>query len=121
MAEQRGIQEKGATMRLGAYECALEARHPRRRGLRHGHRLASATATATRSTTPTAINSNPPASSFPASTPNATSSRSWNWRETHPWFLAVQFHPEFQSKPNRAHPLFAAFIAAGMKRHQGKA
>ena len=34
----------------------------------------------------------------------------------HPWFLAVQFHPEFQSKPNRAHPLFAAFIAATMKR-----
>jgi len=27
----------------------------------------------------------------------------------------VQFHPEFQSKPNRAHPLFAAFIAAAIK------
>jgi CTP synthase len=36
----------------------------------------------------------------------------------HPWFLAVQFHPEFQSKPNRAHPLFAAFIAAAIK-HKG--
>ena len=34
----------------------------------------------------------------------------------HPWFLAVQFHPEFQSKPNRAHPLFAAFIAAAIRR-----
>ena len=33
----------------------------------------------------------------------------------HPWFLGVQFHPEFQSKPNRAHPLFAAFIAATIK------
>jgi len=33
----------------------------------------------------------------------------------HPWFLAVQFHPEFQSKPNRAHPLFAAFIAAAIR------
>ena len=33
----------------------------------------------------------------------------------HPWFLAVQFHPEFQSKPNKAHPLFAAFIAAALK------
>jgi len=31
--------------------------------------------------------------------------------EDHPWFVAVQFHPEFQSKPNRAHPLFRAFIA----------
>jgi len=33
----------------------------------------------------------------------------------HPWFVAVQFHPEFQSKPNQAHPLFAAFIAATLK------
>ena len=33
----------------------------------------------------------------------------------HPWFVAVQFHPEFQSKPNEAHPLFAAFIKAAMK------
>ena len=32
----------------------------------------------------------------------------------HPWFLAVQFHPEFQSKPNKAHPLFASFIAAAL-------
>jgi CTP synthase len=39
----------------------------------------------------------------------------------HPWFLAVQFHPEFQSKPNRAHPLFAAFIAATIKHRQGHA
>jgi CTP synthase len=27
----------------------------------------------------------------------------------------VQFHPEFQSKPNKAHPLFAAFVAAAIK------
>jgi CTP synthase len=40
----------------------------------------------------------------------------------HPWFVAVQFHPEFQSKPNRAHPLFAAFIAAAIRnRRHGKA
>ena len=30
----------------------------------------------------------------------------------HPWFIAVQFHPEFKSKPTRPHPLFAAFVAA---------
>ena len=35
----------------------------------------------------------------------------------HPWFLAVQFHPEFQSKPLRPHPLFAAFVEAG-RRHR---
>jgi CTP synthase len=30
----------------------------------------------------------------------------------HPWYLAVQFHPEFRSKPTRPHPLFAAFVNA---------
>jgi CTP synthase len=32
----------------------------------------------------------------------------------HPWGLGVQFHPEFQSKPIAAHPLFRSFIAAGV-------
>jgi CTP synthase len=35
----------------------------------------------------------------------------------HPWFVAVQFHPEFKSKPLRPHPLFAGFVAAS---HQHK-
>ena len=30
---------------------------------------------------------------------------------SHPWFLAVQFHPELKSKPFDTHPLFASFIA----------
>ena len=29
----------------------------------------------------------------------------------HPWFVAVQFHPEFQSRPLKPHPLFASFVA----------
>ena len=36
----------------------------------------------------------------------------------HPWFIAVQFHPEFQSKPLSPHPLFAGFVSAA---HQHKA
>lgn len=32
----------------------------------------------------------------------------------HPWFVGVQFHPEFQSKPDKAHPLFREFIKASM-------
>ena len=32
----------------------------------------------------------------------------------HPWFVAVQFHPEFKSQPTRPHPLFCGFIAAAM-------
>jgi CTP synthase len=33
----------------------------------------------------------------------------------HPWYLAVQFHPEFRSKPTRPHPLFAAFVEASYR------
>ena len=33
----------------------------------------------------------------------------------HPWFLAVQFHPEFQSRPLKPHPLFASFVAAAFR------
>lgn len=33
----------------------------------------------------------------------------------HPWYVGVQFHPEFKSKPNAAHPLFANFIASALK------
>ncbi|MCO6454227.1 MAG: CTP synthase [Pirellulaceae bacterium] len=35
----------------------------------------------------------------------------------HPWFVAVQFHPEFKSKPTKAHPLFAGFVGAAIERH----
>ncbi|HZL89252.1 MAG TPA: CTP synthase [Pirellulaceae bacterium] len=35
----------------------------------------------------------------------------------HPWFLAVQYHPEFKSKPTKAQPLFAAFVGAAIERH----
>ena len=38
----------------------------------------------------------------------------------HPWFVAVQFHPEFKSKPTAAHPLFAAFIKAAVERHSSR-
>ena len=37
---------------------------------------------------------------------------------SHPWFVAVQFHPEFQSKPLRPHPLFTSFVEAA-HRHAG--
>lgn len=36
----------------------------------------------------------------------------------HPWFLAVQYHPEFKSKPLAPHPLFHGFIEAALNRHQ---
>ncbi len=36
-------------------------------------------------------------------------------RDVHPWFVAVQFHPEFKSRPNRPHPLFNGFIKASLE------
>jgi CTP synthase len=36
----------------------------------------------------------------------------------HPWFIAVQFHPEFLSKPEAPHPLFREFIAASINQNQ---
>jgi CTP synthase len=38
----------------------------------------------------------------------------------HPWFVAVQFHPEFKSKPTCAHPLFAGFVGAAIKKNETK-
>lgn len=38
----------------------------------------------------------------------------------HPWFVATQFHPEFKSRPNRAHPLFRDFIGAARKYQENK-
>ena len=37
----------------------------------------------------------------------------------HPWYVACQFHPEFQSKPNAPHPLFEGFIAACLVSESG--
>jgi CTP synthase len=39
---------------------------------------------------------------------------------SHPWFVAVQFHPEFQSRPLRPHPLFASFVEAAHRHKTGQ-
>jgi CTP synthase len=39
----------------------------------------------------------------------------------HPWFLGCQFHPELKSRPNRPHPLFAAFIGAALAHQRPQA
>jgi len=38
----------------------------------------------------------------------------------HPWFLAVQYHPEFKSKPTKPQPLFAGFIGAAVARNKSR-
>ena len=39
----------------------------------------------------------------------------------HPWYVAVQFHPEFKSKPRKPHPLFAGFVEAAHRYKQATA
>jgi CTP synthase len=41
-------------------------------------------------------------------------------RPTHPFYVATQAHPEFKSRPNRPHPLFAAFVRAALERAEGR-
>jgi CTP synthase len=38
----------------------------------------------------------------------------------HPWFIGVQYHPEFKSQPTRPHPLFAGFVGAALARHAAR-
>jgi CTP synthase len=38
----------------------------------------------------------------------------------HPWFVAVQYHPEFKSQPHAAHPLFIGFVEAALERHRAR-
>ena len=117
MDEQRHVVLKGGTMRLGAYECKLKPGTLARKAYgqdmvseRHRHRFE--------------VNND-----YVARLEKAGLVFSgWNPKhglveitelKNHPWFLGVQCHPEFKSKPNKAHPLFAAFIAAAI-RHQKK-
>jgi CTP synthase len=41
-------------------------------------------------------------------------------KDKHPFFVATQAHPEFKSRPNRPHPLFAAFVGAALERAEGR-
>ncbi len=41
-------------------------------------------------------------------------------REVHPYYVATQAHPEFKSRPDRAHPLFSGLIAAAVARQQAE-
>jgi CTP synthase len=119
MEEQRGVQEKGGTMRLGAQPAVLAegtksaAAYGRTRiSERHRHRYE--------------FNPKYRAELERAGMVIAGTSPDGSLVEIveladHPWFVAVQFHPEFKSKPTAAHPLFAGLVAAAVERHAGSA
>jgi CTP synthase len=112
MEEQQSVRERGGTMRLGSWPCVLAPRSLAQQAYgspsvheRHRHRYE--------------INNDYRNDfrerGFVASgtSPDGTIVEIME-QPGHPWFLAVQFHPEFKSKPTKAHPLFRDFIAASL-------
>ena len=118
LEEQRGVTHKGGTMRLGAQPCALEEGSPRRPVMAK-RSSASGIAIATNSTR--TISSDFEAAGFVVTgvNPDRKLAEIVELRD-HPWFVAVQFHPEFKSKPQHPHPLFFGFIEAAINRHQAR-
>ncbi|MDR3309942.1 MAG: CTP synthase [Oscillospiraceae bacterium] len=113
MPDQIGITKKGGTMRLGKYPCVLEK--DSRAGAaygeaeiseRHRHRYE--------------FNNEFREKLSEKGLRLVGLSPNGNLVEVvelpdHPWFVGVQFHPCLKSRPNRAHPLFRAFVAASLR------
>ena len=114
MEEQKGLEQTGGTMRLGAYRCRL-APDSLLHGLygedevfeRHRHRYefnnAYIEAFAAHGLRVAGVN------------PERNLVEAVELVE-HPWFVGVQFHPEFKSRPNRPHPLFTGLVGAAIRR-----
>ena len=112
MQDQKTLEDKGATMRLGAYSCTLKnesvaysAYEKEDVSERHRHRFE--------------FNNNYRKEFESKGLRISGINPERNLVEIievegHPWFVGVQFHPEFQSKPNKAHPLFASFVEASL-------
>ena len=108
LSEQRGVEDKGGTMRLGAYPCHLlqgsrayqaygadqvTERHRHRYEFNNAYRALLAHA----GLIPSGVS------------PDGSLVEICELRD-HPWMLGTQFHPEFLSRPDRPHPLFRDFI-----------
>jgi CTP synthase len=114
--EQRAITDKGGTMRLGAQPARLE---PESRAAqcyqtpqiseRHRHRYEFNN-----------VYRQQFAAHGMAVTATSPDGKLVEVVEIpeHSWFVAVQYHPEFKSKPTAAHPLFAGFVTAAIDRHK---
>lgn len=114
MVEQRGIVNKGGTMRLGAFPCALIS------GTR-AQQIYKASSVMERHRHRFEFNNKYKAMFEKNGMVASGICKERDLVEIvelpdHPWFVGVQFHPEFKSKPLAPHPLFVHFIKAGLKR-----
>lgn len=114
MDDQKDIVDKGATMRLGSYECALvegsragKAYGQKSVRERHRHRFEFNNAYRKRLEDAGLV--------VAGINPKRNLVEIVEVKD-HPWMVGVQFHPEFQSKPSKPHPLFCAFVGEALKR-----
>ena len=108
-------------MRLGSYACELAPGLARAAGSTASEHHPRAAPPPLRVQLPVrAARSSTTACAISGRRPTASSSRSSSCPAI-PWYLAVQFHPEFKSKPLRPHPLFAGFVEAALPRTDGAA
>lgn len=115
MDEQKDITEKGGTMRLGLYPCKLtegsrcaELYNEELIYERHRHRWEFNNAYRKILTDKGLI--------LAGLSPDEKLVEIVELpKDVHPWFVGVQFHPEFKSRPNRAHKLFKDFIRASVE------
>jgi len=117
MPSQRNVRDRGGTMRLGAFECvlkpetfAVEAYDAAHVWERHRHRYEFNPVFRDRFESGGAVVS--------GASPDGELVEILEIA-SHPWFVGCQFHPEFRSRPMRAHPLFLAFVRAAL-RFQGE-
>ncbi|MBN2489237.1 MAG: CTP synthase, partial [Planctomycetes bacterium] len=118
LAEQREVVDLGGTMRLGAYACTLRPgtrahaaygqdvvheRHRHRYEFNNRYRAALEA----RGVCVAGVNEERDLVEIVELV-------------DHPWFVAVQFHPEFKSKPDRAHPLFREFVKAALEKNRAR-
>ena len=110
LEQQRHVQEKGASMRLGVWPTHVtpgtraEQVYGRQQiQERHRHRYEFNNDYRQQMTDQGLI--------IAGTSPDGSLVEMIELRD-HPWFLASQFHPEFLSKPNAPHPLFRGFIGA---------
>ena len=118
MESQKEVTEKGGTMRLGAWACKLEQNtlaasiyNSTSILERHRHRFE--------------YNSDYKTQLEAAGMQSTGFNPETNLVEiveipTHPWFVGVQYHPEYKSTVANPHPLFVAFVAAALKHKQTK-
>ncbi len=118
METQKGVENKGATMRLGAYPCniqddslAAKVYGKKKISERHRHRYEFNNAYRDAFSDKGMVLS--------GLSPDGTLVEIIELKD-HPWFLGCQFHPEFKSRPMESHPLFKGFVKAALQNRQAQ-